>query len=357
MVQNVRIDFGSTREVEFYQHGYAGLIRLTRAAALNSLNQAMTEAIARAFEAWANDSNIALVLIEGEGRAFCAGGDVVAVWRAQNRGEDVRPFFKAEYRLNSLIGHFPKPCLSFLNGFVMGGGAGLSMHGSHRIATENTRFAMPEAAIGFFPDVGMGSLLAAMPDFFGLYLGLTGAQIAQGDCARLGLATHIIQSQDWPNLRQKLINDGNVHILDTAKQVINCEVLSDDREMIGYCFAADSVTEIIERLKIIAQKGNDLAGRTLTLLQSHSPTSLAVIHRQLRLTHNMPLNECLTLDYRLACHMLESKDFYEGVRARLIDKDNQPRWQPKSLDDLTTTMIDAYFTPVEQELNLWGCPR
>jgi len=380
----VQIDFGGGGDVAFFKQGRVGLIRLTRPSVLNSLNFRMTEAITRALTVWVDDRDVAAVLIEGEGRAFCAGGDVVAVWRGLAAGEDVRSFFAAEYRLNSLIGHFPKPCLSFLDGFVMGGGAGLSMHGSHRIVTENTRFAMPEVAIGFFPDVGMGALLASMPGFFGLYLGLTGAQIAQGDCCQLGLATHALSAQDWPLLRQNLIEKGDLRSLDEANQFIDFETSADKRALIARCFSATSVARIVTRLEQFLKSGNrfsdkncgqnnkieqsvecpsetktaleqeqdDFAARILTLLQAHSPTSLKVIHKQMTLARDLTLDECLQLDYRLACHMVSAADFREGVRARLIDKDNKPHWQPPQLADVSTELVDRYFTSLTRELGL-----
>jgi len=347
----MRIDFGGGQDVAFFQQGCAGIICLTRPLALNALNQIMTDAITRAFEVWAEAGQIALVLIEGDGRAFCAGGDVVSVWHDLKAGKDARHFFASEYRLNRLIGHFPKPCISFLNGFVMGGGAGLSMHGSHRLVTENTSFAMPEAGIGFFPDVGMGSLLARLPDHFGLYLALTGTAIAQGDCLQLGLATHAIAAKDIPSLRQQLIDKGDVGVLDEIDQHIGFETSVADRAMIGKCFCADKVETIIDRLKEYREGEDDFASRTLALLQARSPLSLKIIHKHLALSGNMTLDECLRLDYHLARYMLAMPDFYEGVRARLVDKDNEPNWQPARLDLVSSQMIDACFVLPYQELD------
>jgi len=262
----IQVDFGGGGDVAFFRQGCAGLIRLTRPAALNSLNHIMTDAITQAFQAWKKDDDVALVLIEGEGRAFCAGGDVVAVWQILAAGGDASHYFAAEYCLNSLIAHFPKPCISFLDGFVMGGGAGLSMHGSHRIVTPNTRFAMPESAIGFFPDVGMGKLLATLPGFFGHYLALTGVQIAQGDCLRLGLATHALKHGDWPQLRQQLIEKGDIQLLDEANQPLDFETSPDERAVIAHCFAAETVVDIIAKLTSQKQKENDFATYTIALL-------------------------------------------------------------------------------------------
>jgi len=347
----VQIDFGGGDDVAFLRQGFAGIIRLARPAVLNSLNLQMTDAIARAFAAWAGDENVALVLIEGEGRAFCAGGDVVAVWKAQAAGEDIRPFFAAEYRLNRFIGHFPKPCISFLDGFVMGGGAGLAMHGSHRIATEKTLFAMPEAAIGFFPDVGMGTLLARMEGHFGLYLGLSAARILNGDCFHFGLATHMIPTPAWPHARQQLIDKADLSVLATASQAVTFDTSAADRALIAHCFAAETVGEIMERLEDKAQTGNDFAAHTLGLMQAHSPISLHVIHKYLVLARHLTLDACLQLDYRLACHLLEEGDFHEGVRARLIDKDNKPHWRFAHIGDVPASLTDACFMPLSKELD------
>jgi len=348
----MKVDFGGGEDVAFFRQGYAGIIRLTRARALNCLNQTMINAIARALERWAQTPDVALVLIEGEGRAFCAGGDVVQVWRHLNTGGDARPFFAAEYRLNSLMGHFPKPCISFLDGFVMGGGAGLSMHGSYRIVTENTYFAMPEAAIGFFPDVGISPILARMEGHFGLYLALTGVQIGGGDCLQLGLATHAIESSAWPALRQNLIEYGKLELLDKAHQNIDVESTAAERTLIEACFCAPDVAEIIKRLKQYSGGEEDFAARTADTLLAHSPTSLKIILKHQELARPLTLDECLKLDYHLACQMLEHGDFREGVRARLIDKDNKPHWQPARLEDVDQERVAAYFTTREDELEL-----
>jgi len=348
----VRVDFGGGADVAFWRQGCAGLIRLTRPHALNCLNQSMTVAITHAFEAWVDDEDVALVMIEGEGRSFCAGGDVVSLWHKLVKGADVRAFFCSEYRLNSLIGHFPKPCISFLDGFVMGGGAGLSMHGSHRIATQNTLFAMPESAIGFFPDVGMASLLAKLEGNFGLYLALSGEQIRWGDCYQLGLATHAIKSPAWPALRQQLIETGDINILDAASEDIDFETSPDNRALIDKCFGAVDVAEIMACLTGQIKKQDDFATRAAHSLQSRSPTSLKVIHKHMALVQPMNLDECLKLDYSLACHMLELPDFCEGVRARLIDKDNQPKWHPSRLDEVRQDKVDACFMSGSCELDL-----
>jgi len=348
----MRIDFGGGQDVAFFQQGCAGIICLTRPLALNALNQIMTDAITRAFEVWAEAGQIALVLIEGDGRAFCAGGDVVSVWHDLKAGKDARHFFASEYRLNRLIGHFPKPCISFLNGFVMGGGAGLSMHGSHRLVTENTSFAMPEAAIGFFPDVGISPILARMEGHFGLYLALTGVQIGGGDCLQLGLATHAIESSAWPALRQNLIEYGKLELLDKAHQNIDVESTAAERTLIEACFCAPNVAEIIKRLKQYGGGEEDFAARTADTLLAHSPTSLKIILKHQELAQPLTLDECLKLDYHLACQMLEHGDFREGVRARLIDKDNKPHWQPARLEDVDQERVAAYFTMREDELEL-----
>jgi len=346
----VQLDFGGGDDVVFSRQGCAGLIRLTRPSSLNSLNHQMTNAIAHAFTSWADDGDVAVVLIEGEGRAFCAGGDVVALWHGLQRGEDVTAFFAAEYRLNSLIGHFPKPCISFLDGLVMGGGAGLSMHGSHRIVTENTRFAMPEVAIGFFPDVGMGSVLARMKGCFGIYLALTGATITCGDCWQLGLATHAMRAQDYLSLRQNLINTGETKLLDKVRQFPDFDMKAAERDIIARCFCAESIIEISDRLK--AESQDDFASRTLAHIQTHSPTSLHVINKQMMLARDYALDECLQLDYRLASRMVYAPDFAEGVRARLIDKDNRPYWQPAQLGEVLPEFVEGYFAPCSRELDL-----
>jgi len=336
----IKLDFGGGEEIEFYQQNCVGGVRLTRPRALNALNKRMSVALTRALQKWEHDETIKLVLVEGEGRAFCAGGDVVGVYHSGKNGQPDYDFFNAEYQLNGLIGRFPKPYISYLDGIVMGGGVGISLHGSHRIVTANTVFAMPETAIGFFPDVGTAAILPHLDGHFGLYLALTGARIKWGDCLQTGLATHAIRVEDGEILRQKLCE--GIHpdvVLKSLHQPVSHETTTHQRAIISDCFDAPTVEGIVD--KLTAHKADSFASNILDMLQQQAPTSLKVALHHMQLSQTKSLEACLTLDTCIAHHMIEAHDFYEGVRARLIDKDNRPLWQPDRLEQVTSDKVAA----------------
>lgn len=349
----MQIDFGGGVDISFEKRGKAGLVKLTRASTLNSLTHNMILALERALDAWEDDSSIACVIIEGEGRAFCAGGDVVAAYRAKYDGMPAFDFFRDEYRLNAHIGRFAKPYISLLDGIVMGGGAGISVHGSHRVVTENTLFAMPETGIGFFPDVGGSAFLPHLPGNFGLYLALTGNRIRWGDCLQSGIATHAVKSDALDVLREELIATANVDALQNHSQQPDFETSAEMRQVIAQSFAHETLKECIDALENAVDQGHKPAADILNVLASRSPTSLAVTFRQMMDARSLTLNDCLRMEYRIACRMLEGHDFYEGVRAVLVDKDGAPAWNPLSLDEVTSETIETYFEDFgERELNL-----
>lgn len=361
-----KYDFGGRDQIEFFRYDNAGLIRLTRANALNALTSIMVRAMERALRSWGLDTSITHIIIEGEGRAFCAGGDVVAAYHAGRNGEPDLTFFADEYRLNALIASYPKPMIALLDGIVMGGGAGISIHGSHRVVTENTVFAMPESAIGFVTDVGSSVFLSDIAERFGLYLGLSGATIRWGDCLRSGLATHAIASEYLPQLRDELLSAADekaVNTLFSAQRqsphgtdfylMPNWETSEVLRNIISEACAASTVSGCIEYFGSILQKNEnidvmapqDLAGlqTIVSQLVSRSPTSLKVIHHLLteatkyrqdnpQLTYSDRVNYQLEVEYRIVRALLYGHDFYTGVKAVLIDKTNAPDWQPKTLD-------------------------
>lgn len=349
----MQIDFGGGSEISFEKRGKAGLIKLTRASALNSLTHNMILALERALNAWEEDSSVACVIVEGEGRAFCAGGDVVAAYRAKYAGIPAYEFFRDEYRLNAHIGRFSKPYISFLDGIVMGGGAGISVHGSHRIVTENTLFAMPETGIGFFPDVGGSAFLPHLPGNFGLYLALTGNRIRWGDCLQSGIATHAVKSDALDALREELIATADLDALQNYRQQPDFETSAEMRQVIAQSFAHGTLKECIDALENSVEQGHKSAADILNVLASRSPTSLAVTFRQMKDARALNLNDCLRMEYRIASRMLKGHDFYEGVRAVLVDKDGAPVWNPVSLDQVTPETIETYFENLsERELNL-----
>ena len=350
----MEIDFGGMGEIVFERRGKAGLVRLTRPKALNALTRIMVNALQRALAAWAGDPDIHCVVVEGEGRAFCAGGDILAIYHAGRSGKPLYEFFAEEYRLNAFIRHFPKPYISLIDGIFMGGGVGISVHGSHRVVTENALFAMPEVGIGFFPDVGGSAFLPHLPEHFGNYLALTGNRIRQGDCLQSGIATHAIKAEDKDKLLRSLIRTGDPDKALKGKTINpDYETPEAMRDMIGVLFDSPTLNGCLIRLAAAGVNGSEEAQKLLDLIKTRSPTSLHVSFRQIEEGRELDMDQCMQMEYRILSRMLENHDFYEGIRALLVDKDNSPVWQPGKIDDITPEMIDAYFAPLgERELQL-----
>ena len=342
------------------EHGLA-TIELNRPKALNALTLDMIRAMHPRLDAWEDDDALKAVLIKGSGeKAFCAGGDVRAVYGSIVHGLDGRGpselskvFFFEEYRLNHAIHAFSKPFVALLDGVTMGGGVGLSIHGSHRIATERLMFAMPETAIGLFPDVGGGWFLPRLPGETGLYLALTGARLeAAGACA-LGLATHYVPLSRLEGLEAVLattlaeVGDGRVAIndvLDRVSENPGPDPLAPHRELIDRCFAQGSVAAIVDALGHEAVAGSDFAREARESLLGKCPTSLAISFEQLRRGREMSnLADVLAMEYRMSQACMAGTEFFEGIRAVLVDKDHVPRWQPASLAEITPELIDRHF--------------
>lgn len=350
----MQIDFGGAGEIVFERRGKAGLVRLTRPKALNALTQNMVTAFHRALIAWSTDPDVHCVIVEGEGRAFCAGGDILAVYHAGRSRKPLYEFFADEYRLNAYIRHFAKPYVSLIDGICMGGGVGISVHGSHRVVTENVVFAMPEVGIGFFPDVGGSAFLPHLPEHFGTYLALTGNRARQGDCLQSGIATHAIKAEDKERVRRSLIRTGNPDIALRGKTMNpDYETPEKTRDMIGVLFDSETLGGCLIRLGAAGVNGNEWAQQILNLIKTRSPTSLHVTFRQIEEGRSLEMDQCMQMEYRILSRMLENHDFYEGVRALLVDKDNAPVWEPAKIEDVTPAMVDAYFAPLgERELQL-----
>ncbi|PRD45957.1 3-hydroxyisobutyryl-CoA hydrolase [Phyllobacterium phragmitis] len=357
----MEVDFGGQGEIVFERRGRAGLVRLTRPAALNALTHGMVKALRRALIAWEADPQVACVIVEGEGRAFCSGGDVVAAYDAGRNGSPPYEFFADEYRLNAHIGRYSKPYVAFLNGIVMGGGVGISVHGSHRVVTENTLFAMPEVGIGFFPDVGGSAFLPHLAHHFGTYLALTGNRIRQGDCLGTGIATHAIAAEKIERIRSLLIDTGDVGVAfsDTANTPKpEFETDAQTRQLIARCFGEATLEDCIAALSKMAQDGSVKAGsevaqNILSVLESRSPTSLHVTFRLIAEGRALKMDDCMRMEYRILNRMLQGHDFYEGVRVALIDRGSKPHWKPARLEDVAPQDVDAYFMPLaERELTL-----
>jgi enoyl-CoA hydratase len=332
--------------------GAAGRVVLNRPQALNALTTAMRATIAGAFPRYARDPQIYAVVVKSASpRAFCAGGDVreLTQW-AREQPEAARRSLAEEYALNWLLECFSKPTVSLIDGVVMGSGVGISIYGTHRVAGERYAFAMPETAIGLFPDDGVASVLARLPGETGMYLGLTGHSIGRADAYRLGLATHCVPAARFAEIEAGLAAADPVDpLLDGLHQDPGEGELDAYREVISRCFSAERLEDIIARLENEVRRGTtaaDWCAGVLADLATRSPTSLKVTFRHIREARARDLRQTLMLDYRLACRFLEGHDFYEGVRAAVIDKDRRPRWRPDRLEEVTEVIVERHFTPL-----------
>jgi enoyl-CoA hydratase len=354
------VDVGIPRVVEgvrFEQIGSLALITLERTKSLNALTIAMRASLAAWFANFSRDPNVyAVAIASGSPRAFSAGSDVrEVVSLGQTDLTAARQTFQDEYALNWRLECFSKPTVSLIDGMVMGGGVGISLYGTHRVAGEGYRFAMPETKIGLFPDVGVCHALARMPDQMGVYLGLTGRMIGRADAYALGLVTHCIDQTRFGEIVAGLADTQPVDpLLDDRHVDPGIGEYAALREVIAKCFSAPDVAQIIARLE--AEKGalEHWAGETAAELKARSPLSLCVTLRHIQNSADRELRGVLEADYRLACHFLEGHDFYEGVRAAVVDKDNTPKWQPSSVQDVSAAMVDAY-TATKSEYS-WALP-
>ena len=329
--------------------GNVGCILLNRPQALNALTETMCTQIDSHLQAWDEDEAIKAVIIRGEGkRAFCAGGDIRQLYLDRDTAKQKpNPFFQIEYQMNTRLHHFSKPYFAFLDGIVMGGGMGISIHGSHRIATERLKMAMPETGIGFFPDVGGGYFLTRCPHKIGWYLGLTGNLIHAADALQAGLATHIISSDRLDELEQTIIETHFTNNFDAIDRLLtpfsvpmsNTKIWQH-RQDIAFWFDTDNVEEIFLRLEA-AQ--SDFAHQTLDDLLHRSPTSLKVTLAHLNRSQTLRFDEIIQTEYKIAQQFLQNPDFYEGIRAALIDKDQQPNWQPDRISKVPTATIDTFL--------------
>ena len=311
---------------------------LDRPKALNALSRPMIDGLAAWLSKTLADNKISCLGIRSAHRAaFSAGGDVRALYAARQAGDwaFVHSFYWHEYRLNRAIRHCRKPYIAVIDGLVMGGGAGVSINGSHRIAGPNARFAMPETGIGFFPDVGASWFLSRCPGQLGVYLALTGEVIGQADMLHAGIATHCLPA--------------GVH-LTRYSEVAGLPVeagaapLAARQGVIDRCFAGNSVETILAAL---AAENSDWARDCARKLGQRAPLALKVTLRQLRIATTLSFDEAMVMEYRLARHFMAGHDFFEGVRAAVIDKDRKPRWNPASLEEASDELVESYFTAGE----------
>uniref|UniRef100_A0A7N6AVT5 3-hydroxyisobutyryl-CoA hydrolase n=1 Tax=Anabas testudineus TaxID=64144 RepID=A0A7N6AVT5_ANATE len=294
-------------EVLLEKVGRAGVITMNRPKVLNALNLSMIRQISPQLKKWENDTETDIIIIKGVGgKAFCAGGDIRAVTEAGKLGDSLaQDFFREEYILNNAIGTCRKPYIALIDGITMGGGVGLSVHGRFRVATEKTLFAMPETAIGLFPDVGGGHFLPRLRGKLGLFLALTGFRLKGRDVQRAGVATHFVE-----------------------------------------LFSSSSVEGILQNLKA---DGSEFSKKQAEILSKMSPTSLKITYKQLQAGASLSLQDVLVMEYRLSQACMRGRDFYEGVRAVLVDRDQNPKWNPSTLEEVSDQSVDQCFSSLGEK--------
>jgi enoyl-CoA hydratase len=308
---------------------------------------------------WACDTAVKAVVVHGAGeRAFCAGGDIRALYKSGQTGTPYAlDFYCGEYILNATIKHYPKPYMALMSGIVMGGGVGVSVHGYYRVADETTTFAMPETGIGLFPDVGGSYFLPRCPGETGMYVALTGARLKAADLHYAGIATDFANHDRRDDLIRALASGNSVGNLmsEFTGYVVGTDVweksaLETHRSTIDAAFSAPSVEEILERLY---HEESDWAQDTAKNIRAKSPTSLKITFRQIREGKRLDFDECMKMEYRMVNRIVAGHDFYEGVRATIVDKDGAPNWRPADLSGVTNADVDAYFAPLgDKELKL-----
>lgn len=337
----------------FEKRGALGLITLNRPKALNALTHGMCIGMLKALEEWAGDPGVTTVAIRGAGpRAFCAGGDIRSMAESSAEGSSAAAnFLRDEYRLNAAIGGYPKPYVALTHGVVMGGGAGVSVHGRYRLADADLAFAMPETGIGFVPDIGSSFFLSRCPGGTGAYLALTGTRIGLGDALALGLVTHSVAKADHAELLDHLAagTDAGVAVAALARSQ-PASSLATLRSRIDMIFAGSTVEAVLERLD---RDQDEFAAATARLIRTRAPVSLKLAMELVRRGGALSRNDCLKMEYRVASRRVMDADFREGVRAVLLDKDNAPRWSPATLAAIAEGGIAGYFAPLgRRELRL-----
>jgi enoyl-CoA hydratase len=349
----------SEPEILFERRGAAGIITLNRPKALNAVTHGMVRALAAKLAEWARDAGITRVVITAAGeRAFSAGGDIRALHDLGRSGyhAEALQFWRDEYMLNTLIKRYPKPYVALIDGIVMGGGVGISIHGSHRVAGDRFQFAMPEVGIGFFPDVGGTWFLPRLPGEIGTYCALTGERLKNADAVPYGIATHYVASLRFADLLDALAGTVAVDaILGAFAQRLGKGALSVYRGDIDRLFDGGHVETILaalDREAISATQHAGWAGATAALIRGKAPTSLKIALAQVRRGKDWSFTECMKAEFRIVSRIIYHHDFYEGVRAAIIDKDNAPQWRPDRLNQVLESDVERYFAPLEKELEL-----
>ncbi len=346
---------GLGSEAAIERRGAAGVVVLNRPKALNALTLNMVRLMAAALDEWERDPAVARVVISGAGdKAFCAGGDIRHLYdlgRAGDHGQQLA-FWREEYRLNRRIRTYPKPVVALIDGIVMGGGVGVSINASHRVAGERFVFAMPEVGIGFFPDVGGTFFLPRLAHHAGVYFALTGLRANPGDALAFGLADAFVASADFAGLAEALEGDAPVDrtIAHFAKSPPP-SALTNEADGLDACFSLDSRDAILAALVEAEQHGFAFAGSAHAAMLGKSPTSQAIALRQMAAGASIDFDEALRVEYRIVSRICRGRDFYEGVRALIVDKDNRPQWSAPPSE----AEVQAYFAPIgDDELSFPG---
>lgn len=338
-------------DIHIQVQGRAGRITLTRPDALNALTYDMAMAIEEALIEWRDDDNVFLVVIDAEGdRAFCAGGDIEDLYKSGKAGDfDFgRKFWSDEYRLNALIADYPKPYVALMQGFVMGGGVGISCHGSHRIVCESTQIAMPECGIGLVPDVGGSRLLALAPGHAGEFLGLTGTRMNAADAIHAGFADIFVEAERWSELVTVLCNTGEAERVVGYSSAPGKSGLAAIRTEIDAIFSAASARECIQSLE--AREQDEWAAKTAKAIRRGCPLSVACAFELVRMNRDVAdMRAALDNELRFTWRSMSHGEFIEGIRAQIIDKDRNPQWQTPTLEEVTPHKIAAMLAPLPQE--------
>jgi enoyl-CoA hydratase len=347
-------------EILFDRRGGAGLVTLNRPQALNAVTLGMVRALARQLAEWARDPTITRVVVAAAGdRAFSAGGDIRDLYNLGKAGRyaEMLPFWREEYSLNAQIKRYPKPYISLIDGIVMGGGVGISMHGSHRVAGDKFAFAMPEVSIGFFPDVGATWFLPRLAGELGTYCALSGERLTAADGVAATIATHRVASARFGELADALCGEAPVDaVLGMFAEPVAGGPITARRPAIDRLFADDHVENILAALDREAASGGpsaEFAGKTAATIRTKSPTSLKLALAQVRAGKKLSFVACMQTEFRIVSRIIHGHDFYEGVRAVIVDKDNAPRWRPSALAEVSPAEVERHFAPLDcDELEL-----
>lgn len=348
----------SEPEILFDRRGAAGIITLNRPQALNALTRTMIRDLRAKLDAWREDLEVSrVVVIAAGGRAFSAGGDLREIYDHGRAGRysEALAFFRQEYELNAVIKGYPKPYIALIDGIVMGGGVGISVHGSHRIAGEGFLFAMPEVGIGFFPDVGGTWFLPRLAGEIGTYCALTSERLKVADAVCAGVATHHVPAARHSDLLDALCGSDPVDsIIATFSRLVGEGEAFAHRAAIDRLFGGTAVEDILADLDTEATGGANAqwAARAAKAMRTMAPLSLKIALAQMRRGRNWSFAQCMQAEFRIVSRILRGHDFYEGVRAVIIDKDNQPRWRPERLADVRLTDVDRHFAAIDEELVL-----